>query len=86
MAVPPPPPSTSSDKDIGSPKSRTWKGLVARQFRRIQGGPSSPSTAAAGYGEQLLPEGASIGVPLALCPMVSQLVFRFQSYKSEREL
>lgn len=57
-----------SDKDIGSPKSRTWKGLVARQFRKIQG---TPSAQASNY--VVLPEGASIGVPLALCPMVSEI-------------
>lgn len=56
----------SSDKEIGSPKSRTWKGLVARQFRKIQGQPSSPNS---NYVQ--LPDGASIGVPLAQCPMVS---------------
>lgn len=55
----------SSDREIGSPKSRTWKGLVARQFRKIQGQPSSPNSNYA-----VLPEGASIGVPLAQCPMV----------------
>lgn len=55
----------SSDKEIGSPKSRTWKGLVVRQFRKIQGQPSSPNS-----NYVVLPEGASIGVPLALCPAV----------------
>lgn len=55
----------SSDKEIGSPKSRTWKGLVARQFRKIQGQPSSPNS-----NYIVLPDGASIGVPLAQCPMV----------------
>lgn len=59
-----------AEKDIGSPKSRTWKGLVARQFRKIQGNPSSP---ASNY--VVLPEGASVGVPLALCPMVSEVVW-----------
>ncbi|XP_037026187.1 rho GTPase-activating protein 21 isoform X7 [Bradysia coprophila] len=54
----------SSDREIGSPKSRTWKGLVARQFRKIQGQPSSPNS-----NYVVLPEGASIGVPLAQCPM-----------------
>lgn len=52
----------SSDKEIGSPKSRTWKGLVARQFRKIQGQPHSPNS---NYVQ--LPEGASIGVPLTQC-------------------
>lgn len=58
--------SRDTEKEIGSPKSRTWKGLVARQFRKIQG---TPSSQASNY--VVLPEGASIGVPLALCPMVS---------------
>lgn len=58
----------SSDREIGSPKSRTWKGLVARQFRKIQGQPSSPNS-----NYVVLPEGASIGVPLAQCPMVRGL-------------
>lgn len=53
----------SSDKEIGSPKSRTWKGLVARQFRKIQG--QTPSSPNANFGQ--LPEGASIGVPLIQC-------------------
>lgn len=57
----------SSDREIGSPKSRTWKGLVARQFRKIQGQPSSPNS-----NYVVLPEGASIGVPLAQCPMVCE--------------
>lgn len=64
-----------SDKEIGSPKSRTWKGLVARQFRKIQGQPSSPTS-----NYVTLPDGASIGVPLAQCPMVknhSFLTFTF---------
>ena len=54
-----------SEREIGSPKSRTWKGLAARQFRKIQGQPSSPIS---NYVQ--LPDGASIGVPLAQCPMV----------------
>lgn len=64
-----------SDKEIGSPKSRTWKGLVARQFRKIQGQPSSPN---ANFVQ--LPDGASIGVPLAQCPMVSFVIFFFYSF------
>lgn len=39
---------------------------MARQFRKIQGQPSSPNS---NYVQ--LPDGASIGVPLAQCPMVS---------------
>lgn len=51
---------------VGSPKSKTWKGMVAKQLRRIQtGSPVSP-TAPPTY-----PEGATIGVPLCLCPPVS---------------
>lgn len=65
--------AASHDKDIGSPKSRTWKGLVARQFRRIQGAPSSPAATSLYSDGGILPEGASIGVPLAHCPMVSEL-------------
>lgn len=60
----------SSDREIGSPKSRTWKGLVARQFRKIQGQPSSPNSHYV-----TLPDGASIGVPLAQCPMVCVSIF-----------
>ncbi|XP_039451855.1 uncharacterized protein LOC120430783 isoform X5 [Culex pipiens pallens] len=53
----------SSDKETGSPKSKTWKGIVARQFRKMQGQPGSPQNA-----EMLLPDGASINVPLPMCP------------------
>ncbi|KAK9501391.1 hypothetical protein O3M35_012126 [Rhynocoris fuscipes] len=47
------------------PKSKTWKGRVAKQLRRIQAGAGSPvsPTAPISY-----PEGATIGVPLELCP------------------
>lgn len=55
--------SSSTEKDIGSPKSKTWKGLVARQFRKIQGQPGSPNS---NYSSP--PEGSSIGVPLIQCP------------------
>jgi Rho GTPase-activating protein 21/23 len=54
-----------SDKEIaGSPKSKTWKGIMARQFRKIQGQPDSGSNNA----ETFLLEGASIGMPLVHCP------------------
>lgn len=65
------------DKEIGGlSKSRTWKDLVARQFRRIQGQPSSPTAPPTNANFHQLqqqkfpvPEvGASIGVPLAQCP------------------
>ncbi|XP_055589665.1 uncharacterized protein LOC129741867 isoform X2 [Uranotaenia lowii] len=55
----------SSDKETGSPKSKTWKGIVARQFRKMQGQPGSPGSQ---HPEILLPDGASINVPLQLCP------------------
>nr|XP_024216338.1 rho GTPase-activating protein 21 isoform X3 [Halyomorpha halys] len=54
---------SQSEVIVGSPKSKTWKGMVAKQLRRIQtGSPVSP-TAPPTY-----PEGATIGVPLCLCP------------------
>jgi hypothetical protein len=55
----------SSDKETGSPKSKTWKGIVARQFRKMQGQPGSPGSQNA---DMMYPEGASINVPLHLCP------------------
>lgn len=71
--------SPTLDKEMGGTlsKSRTWKDLVARQFRRIQGSPHSPTappTNASFQQQQLqknsVPEaGASIGVPLAQCPV-----------------
>lgn len=54
--------SGGSDKETGSPKSKTWKGIVARQFRKIGGTPGTHPQ------EVLPPEGASFGVPLSLCP------------------
>uniref|UniRef100_A0A182KFP1 Rho-GAP domain-containing protein n=1 Tax=Anopheles christyi TaxID=43041 RepID=A0A182KFP1_9DIPT len=54
----------SSDRESGSPKSKTWKGIVARQFRKMQGQPPGSPAAA-----DLLPDGASINVPLQLCPV-----------------
>ena len=50
---------------IPSPKTKTWKGRVARQFRRIQQGSGSPSSPTAPH-----PEGVTIGVPLEDCPQV----------------
>ncbi|XP_035898199.1 uncharacterized protein LOC118505862 isoform X2 [Anopheles stephensi] len=58
----------SSDRESGSPKSKTWKGIVARQFRKMQGQPGSPS--ATGSSDLMaLPDGASINVPLQQCPV-----------------
>jgi len=54
-----------SADQIPSPKTKTWKGRVARQFRRIQQGSGSPSSPTAPH-----PEGVTIGVPLEDCPQV----------------
>ncbi|XP_076244290.1 rho GTPase activating protein at 19D isoform X6 [Calliopsis andreniformis] len=51
-------------ESLVSPKTKTWKGRVAKQLRRMHGQtgpPSSPTT-------QLPPEGATFKVPLELCP------------------
>lgn len=70
--------SPTLDKENGGlSKSRTWKDLVARQFRRIQGQPNSPTAPPTNASfqqqqqqKQSVPEaGASIGVPLAQCPV-----------------
>uniref|UniRef100_A0A8D8UFY2 Rho GTPase-activating protein 21 n=1 Tax=Cacopsylla melanoneura TaxID=428564 RepID=A0A8D8UFY2_9HEMI len=45
-----------------SPKSKTWKGRVAKQFRRIQAGAGSPNSPNPPY-----PPGTNIGVPLQDC-------------------
>ncbi|XP_046679431.1 LOW QUALITY PROTEIN: rho GTPase-activating protein 23-like [Homalodisca vitripennis] len=57
-------PSQQVVEGVPSPKSKTWKGRVAKQLRRIQhsGSPVSP-TATTPH-----PEGATIGVPLEECP------------------
>lgn len=52
-----------SEKEMGSPKSRTWKHL----FRKIQGNNDAHSS----YSPP--PPVGSIGVPLKLCPMVSNV-------------
>ncbi|XP_020285089.1 uncharacterized protein LOC109855339 isoform X3 [Pseudomyrmex gracilis] len=51
---------------LPSPKSKTWKGRVAKQFRKMHGqtGGGAPSSPTA----QLPPEGATFKVPLELCP------------------
>uniref|UniRef100_A0A182LSN8 Rho-GAP domain-containing protein n=1 Tax=Anopheles culicifacies TaxID=139723 RepID=A0A182LSN8_9DIPT len=61
----------SSDRESGSPKSKTWKGIVARQFRKMQGQPpGSPGASGSGGSELMaLPDGASINVPLQQCPV-----------------
>lgn len=56
-------PSQTMD-NLVSPKTKTWKGRVAKQLRKMHGqtaSPSSPTT-------QLPPEGATFKVPLELCP------------------
>lgn len=54
-------------EQLPSPKSKTWKGRVAKQLRRMHGQAGSPSSPTA----QLPPEGATFKVPLELCPMVN---------------
>ncbi|XP_025156895.1 uncharacterized protein LOC105183805 isoform X2 [Harpegnathos saltator] len=49
---------------LPSPKSKTWKGRMAKQFRRMHGQTGAPSSPTA----QLPPEGATFKVPLELCP------------------
>ncbi|KAF5295367.1 hypothetical protein FQR65_LT01557 [Abscondita terminalis] len=47
------------NEGLTSPKTKTWKGRVAKQFRKMQGA-SSPSSPTA-------PEGSTFGVPLEHC-------------------
>ncbi|XP_029660661.1 uncharacterized protein LOC115234073 isoform X4 [Formica exsecta] len=58
-------PSNQMLEPLPSPKSKTWKGRMAKQFRRMHGQtggtPSSPTA-------QMPPEGATFKVPLELCP------------------
>lgn len=56
---------------LSSPKTKTWKGRVAKQFRRMHGQAGSPSSPTA----QLPPEGATFKVPLELCPSVRIFVY-----------
>lgn len=65
IASPTPTPIASPNLDKeGNVSKRKWKDVVARQFRRIQGQSMSPTMQAS----PRLPDGASIGVPLANCP------------------
>lgn len=57
--------SSTLEKEMSS-KARTWKGLVARQFRRIHGQQSVPNSTNNSID---IPNVASIGVPLSLCPI-----------------
>lgn len=43
-----------------SPKSKTWRGRMAKQFKKIHQGASSPSSPTA-------PEGSTFGIPLDQC-------------------
>lgn len=58
--------SSTLEKDASS-KARTWKGLVARQFRRIHGQQMSAPNSTNNSID--IPNVASIGVPLSLCPI-----------------
>ncbi|KAL0268282.1 UNVERIFIED_CONTAM: hypothetical protein PYX00_010288 [Menopon gallinae] len=53
----------SQQYQIPSPKSKTWKGKLGKQFRKMHQGSGSPSSPTITY-----PEGATIKVPLELCP------------------
>jgi hypothetical protein len=53
---------------IPSPKTKTWKGRVAKQLRRIQQGSGSPSSPTAPNAE-----GVTIGIPLEDCPQVRKI-------------
>ncbi|XP_024867185.1 uncharacterized protein LOC112451652 isoform X6 [Temnothorax curvispinosus] len=61
-------PSNQMVEPLPSPKSKTWKGRMAKQFRRMHGqaggAPSSPTA-------QSPPEGATFKVPLEICPASS---------------
>lgn len=59
----------NSDREGSSPKSKTWKGIVARQFRKMQGQPSESGGSGHSAYLMVLPEGASINVPLQFCPV-----------------
>ncbi|XP_036147904.1 rho GTPase-activating protein 21 isoform X5 [Monomorium pharaonis] len=57
-------PSNQMVEPLPSPKSKTWKGRMAKQFRRMHGQTGAPSSPTA----QLPPEGATFKMPLELCP------------------
>ncbi|GAB1859722.1 Rho GTPase-activating protein 21 [Camponotus japonicus] len=61
-------PSNQMLEPLPSPKSKTWKGRMAKQFKKMHsqagGAPSSPTA-------QMPPEGATFKVPLELCPQSS---------------
>lgn len=58
------PSQTNQIEPLPSPKSKTWKGRMAKQFRKMHGQTGAPSSPMA----QLPPEGATFKVPLELCP------------------
>jgi hypothetical protein len=60
---------------IPSPKTKTWKGRVAKQLRRIQQGSGSPSSPTAPN-----PEGVTIGIPLENCPQVWEIKLAYIFY------
>lgn len=61
-------------QQIPSPKTKTWKGRVAKQFKKIGQGAGSPVSPTAPDSNAMhgvvFPEGATIGIPLEDCPMV----------------
>ncbi|CAG0919567.1 unnamed protein product [Notodromas monacha] len=62
-------PEPSLDATLPSPKARTWRGRVARQFRRIQHHNTSGSQRHSASSLAEIPEGATIGIPIENCPM-----------------
>lgn len=61
---------------IPSPKTKTWRGRVAKQLRRIQQGSGSPNSPTAPH-----PEGVTIGIPLEDCPQVGKIKLASMFYK-----
>ncbi|XP_068082173.1 rho GTPase-activating protein 21 [Anabrus simplex] len=60
----------SQSDQLPSPKHKTWKGRVARQFRRIQHGASSPNSPTAQH-----PDNVTFGIPLEECTPSSYSTF-----------
>ncbi|XP_014241516.1 rho GTPase-activating protein 21-A isoform X3 [Cimex lectularius] len=56
---------SQNEVPVGTAKSKTWKVRVAKQLKKIQSGSGSPVSPTAPISYQ---EGATIGVPLELCP------------------
>ncbi|XP_075237153.1 rho GTPase activating protein at 19D isoform X2 [Lycorma delicatula] len=70
-------PQQPQSQQLPSPKTKTWKGRVAKQFKRIGQGagspvsPTAPDNTTGVNSANVYPEGATIGIPLEDCPMSS---------------